>query len=83
MYNHRSFILRMQNDEPDHKKQPRWRYILLDAERQSRRGFTSLDQLFAALVQEVSSETGREHTPAEIVQAVEELLYTITTTSNH
>jgi len=76
MTSHRSFILRMRNEEPDSRKAPRWRYVLLEPERQHRRSFISLDQLFAALVQEIGHGRVREQAPSEILCAVEDLLNT-------
>jgi len=70
----RSFILRMWNDEPDHRKPPQWRFVLLDSECEQRRGFTSLDQLFATLCIEISEDTLTESTNANILREVEEIL---------
>lgn len=71
---HRSFILRIRNDETDAHKQPCWRYVLLDPERDLRRGFTSMDQLFAALALEISDDTATGRTQSEIVCEVETFL---------
>jgi hypothetical protein len=72
MSEHRSFILRIRNDEPDQQKQPCWRYVLLDPEREYRQSFTSLDQLFKVLTMEICSGTSAECTFREILSEVEE-----------
>lgn len=54
--NPKSFILRVWNDEPEVGKKPRWRYVLLDTETDSRRGFSSLDQLFITLYRKISGD---------------------------
>ena len=56
----KSFILRVWNEEPDEQKQPKWRYVLLDAETESRQGFTSLDKLFRMLYGEISGDKPTE-----------------------
>lgn len=72
----RSFILRVRNDEPDAQKQPCWRYTLLDPERESRRGFTSLAQLFIALAVEIGEEPTAKFRQSDIVREVEHILGT-------
>ena len=52
----KSFILRIWNEEVDPQKQPKYRYVLVDAEGSSRQGFTSLDKLFLTLYQEISGD---------------------------
>ena len=56
----KSFILRVWNEEPDEQKQPKWRYVLLDAETESRQCFTSLDKLFRMLYSESSGDKPTE-----------------------
>lgn len=56
MANHRAFILRVWNEEDDDQTQPVWRYVLLDAQTEARRGFTSLDQLFRTLYTEITGD---------------------------
>ncbi|MEZ4664377.1 MAG: hypothetical protein R2911_43150 [Caldilineaceae bacterium] len=56
MTNHRAFVLRVWNEEKDEQKQPVWRYVLLDAQTEARRGFTSLDQLFHTLYTEITGD---------------------------
>lgn len=73
---YRSFILRVRNDEPDPQRPPRWRYVLLDPEREHRLGFTSLDQLFAALAAEIGDCTSVEKLQSVVLQEAEELLGT-------
>jgi len=56
MTSHRAFVLRIWNEEKDEQKQPTWRYVLLDAESEARRGFTSLDKLFLTLYAEITGD---------------------------
>ena len=56
MTNHRAFVLRVWNEEKDDQKEPAWRYVLLDAQTEARRGFTSLDQLFRTLYAEITGD---------------------------
>lgn len=70
----RSFILRAWNDEPNEQKPARWRYVLLDAASAERWGFTSLDQLFATLTKEISSDALSRCAYSEIMREIEELL---------
>ncbi len=70
----RSFILRIRNDQKDAQQQPCWRFTLLDPESDLRRGFTSLDQLFAALSIEISGDTATGRPPSDIIREVENFL---------
>lgn len=70
----RSFILRIWNDETDTQKQPHWRYVLLDSDSETRRCFTSLDQLFAVLAIEIGSGSQPVQMQTDIVRDVEDFL---------
>ncbi|MCB0109078.1 MAG: hypothetical protein KDE53_24315 [Caldilineaceae bacterium] len=70
----RSFILRIRNDQKDAQQKPCWRFVLLDPENDSRRGFASLDQLFAALSIEIGGDTATDRPPSDIIREVEKFL---------
>lgn len=70
---YRAFILRVWNEEKDELKQPIWRYVLVDAESEARKGFSSFDQLCLTLYAEITGDraVGQLMKQEERVYAIE------------